>query len=230
MLEILKRWFHNSLVYKFHLYTNGGTLSIEISKIISYNINNRLNNEELLNAERNRIKGAFPRSFFGLFLNRLVNYENINFKDYKFIEKIISDLYTERYNYNIENNTLQCSLNNNNEYELIVRRNKLYKIISNDISTGDNVNIFIFTAILSSLLGTLVQQILDLEVFKNIFIYIIAIIITVLAIFVPTIMLIGFISYLTLDKFSKTKFQIELCNYEINIIDNILKKNYDMQQ
>lgn len=230
MLEILKRWFHNSLIYKFHLYINGGTLSIEINKIISYNINNRLNNEELLNEERDRIKKSFPRSFFGLFLNRQINYKKLNFEDYKFIEKIISDLYIERYNYNIENNTLQCSLNNNNKYELIVRRNELYKIILNDSSTGDNVTIFIFTAILSSILGAFVQEILELEVLKNIFIYIIASIISIFIIFVPTIMFIGFISCLTLASFSKTKFQIELCNYEMNIIDNILKKNYDMQQ
>lgn len=230
MLEILKRWLHNSLVYKFHLYTKGGTLSIEISKTISYNINNILNNEALFNEERNRIKEAFPRVLFKLSLNRMVNYKKINFKDYKFIEKIISDLYEERYNYSIENNALQCSLNNNNEYELIVRKNKLYKIISNDISTGDNITIFIFTAILSSLLGALVQQILDLEVLENILIYILALIISIYVVFTPTIKFIGFISHLALGNFSKTKFQIDLYNYEINIIDKILKNNYDMQQ
>ena len=43
-------------------------------------------------------------------------------------------------------------------------------------------------------------------------------------------MFIAFIYHLTLANFSKTKFQIELYSYEINIIDKILKKNYDMQQ
>ncbi|WP_250278596.1 hypothetical protein [[Clostridium] colinum] len=178
MLEKLKIYLYNSLKYKLYLYFNKGILGLNIHNIVSKKINNILNNEKLTYEERIRIKKAFPRKFFGLFLNIQINYEKINFKDYKFIEKIISDLYIKRYNYDIDKNILHNKLNNNEEYELLFRRNYLYKIISNDISSSDNVRIFIFTVIMSALLSDFVQQILKVELIGNIFIYILAIIIT----------------------------------------------------